>query len=60
MTVNMAEALPQWSSDARHPSEVCDGCTNQTHWATSSPGIRFYYAALSGCMLLFATVLIIE
>lgn len=39
MTVNMAEALPQWSSDAHHPSEVCDGCTNQTHRATASPGI---------------------
>lgn len=56
MTVNMAEALPQWSSDARHPSEVCDGCTNQTHRATSSPGILPYYAALTGCMLLSATL----
>lgn len=55
MTVNMAEALPQWSSDARHPSEVCDGCTNQTHRATSSPGILPYYAALTGCMFLNAT-----
>lgn len=51
MTVNMAEALPQWSSDARHPSEVCDGCTNQTRRATPSPGIPSYYAALTGCML---------
>lgn len=51
MTVNMAEALPQWSSDARHPSEVCDGCTNQTRRATGSPGIPSYYAALTGCML---------
>lgn len=59
MTVNMAEALPQWSSDARHPSEVCDGCTNQTHRATASPGILFYYAALTGCMLLAATLFII-
>lgn len=56
MTVNMAEALPQWSSDARHPSEVCDGCTNQTHWATLSPGILLYYAALTGCMLLNAAL----
>lgn len=56
MTVNMAEALPQWSSDARHPSEVCDGCTNQTHRATSSPGILPYYAALTGCVLLSATL----
>lgn len=56
MTVNMAEALPQWSSHARHPSEVCDGCTNQTHRATSSPGILPYYAALNSCMLLSATL----
>ena len=56
MTVNMAEALPQWSSDARHPSEVCDGCTNQTHRATSSPGILPYYAALTGCVLLCAAL----
>lgn len=53
----MAEALPQWSSDARHPSEVCDGCTNQTHRATASPGIIPYYAvSLTGCMLLNATL----
>lgn len=56
MTVNMAEALPQWSSDARHPSEVCDGCTNQTHRATLPPGILPYYAALTSCMLLSATL----
>lgn len=52
MTVNMAEALPQWSSDARHPSEVCDGCTNQTRRATSSPGTLPHRAAPTGCVLL--------
>lgn len=54
MTVNMAEALPQWSGDARHPSEVCDGCTNQTHQGTASPGILPYYTVLTGCMMLNA------
>ena len=52
MTVNMAEALSQWSSDACHPSEVYDGCTNQTHRATASPGILFHHAALTGCVFL--------
>lgn len=38
------------------PSEVCDGCTNQTRRATPPPGILPHFASLTGSVLLLIII----